>query len=61
MRLSRKVSEQVYGDGSQTRSFQYVSDLVDGLVALMESDYNEPVNIGNPDEYKINGWYIRSF
>jgi len=43
----------VYGDGSQTRSFQYIDDLVDGLLALMESDYTKPVNIGNPDEYKI--------
>lgn len=43
----------VYGSGSQTRSFQYVSDLVDGLVALMNSDYSEPVNIGNPEEYSI--------
>ena len=43
----------VYGDGKQTRSFQYVSDLVDGLVRLMESDVTEPVNLGNPDEYTI--------
>lgn len=33
----------VYGDGSQTRSFQYVHDLVDGLIALMNSDYSDPV------------------
>lgn len=38
----------VYGDGSNTRSFQYVHDLVDGLIALMESNYTEPVNLGNP-------------
>ncbi|KAI9009114.1 hypothetical protein DFJ74DRAFT_762270 [Hyaloraphidium curvatum] len=43
----------VYGDGSNTRSFQYVHDLVDGLIALMESNYTEPVNLGNPDEYTI--------
>jgi nucleoside-diphosphate-sugar epimerase len=47
----------VYGDGQQTRSFQYVSDLVDGIVALMnahESDaVHAPVNLGNPDEYTI--------
>lgn len=43
----------VFGDGSQTRSFQYVHDLVDGLIALMNSNYTSPVNIGNPDEYKI--------
>jgi len=43
----------VYGDGSQTRSFQYVSDLVTGLIALMNSNYSQPVNIGNPDEYTM--------
>ena len=44
---------QVYGAGDQTRSFQYVSDLVDGLVALMNGNYSQPVNIGNPDEHTI--------
>lgn len=44
----------VYGDGQQTRSFCYVSDMVDGLVALLESEVQEPVNIGNPDERTIN-------
>ena len=44
---------QVYGDGKQTRSFAYVSDLVDGLVALMESNYTQPVNLGNPEEHTI--------
>eukprot|EP00052_Salpingoeca_macrocollata_P015889 m.127169 g.127169 ORF g.127169 m.127169 type:complete len:439 (-) comp19845_c0_seq3:91-1407(-) len=43
----------VYGEGQQTRSFQYVSDLVAGLVALMNSNYSLPVNIGNPDEYTM--------
>lgn len=43
----------VYGDGQQTRSFQYVSDLVDGLVRLVSSDYHDPVNIGNPVELTI--------
>lgn len=43
----------VYGDGSQTRSFQYVSDLVDGLYRLMNGTYDSPVNLGNPDEYSI--------
>jgi nucleoside-diphosphate-sugar epimerase len=43
----------VHGDGSQTRSFCYVSDLVDGLVRLMESDVREPVNLGNPTEITI--------
>lgn len=44
----------VYGSGEQTRSFQYVTDLVDGLVALMESNYTQPINIGNPIEHTIN-------
>jgi dTDP-glucose 4,6-dehydratase len=43
----------VYGDGSQTRSFCYVSDLVEGIYRLLISDYNEPVNIGNPTEMSI--------
>lgn len=43
----------VYGDGSQTRSFCYVSDTVDGLVRLMQSDFPGPVNIGNPCEMTI--------
>ena len=43
----------VYGDGSQTRSFCYVSDLVTGLMQLMNSEYIGPINIGNPDEYTI--------
>jgi dTDP-glucose 4,6-dehydratase len=44
----------VYGDGSQTRSFCHVDDLIDGLVALLKSDVETPVNIGNPDERTIN-------
>jgi dTDP-glucose 4,6-dehydratase len=43
----------VFGDGSQTRSFCYVSDLVDGLYRLMESDERYPVNLGNPQEMTI--------
>jgi dTDP-glucose 4,6-dehydratase len=43
----------VFGDGSQTRSFCYVSDLVRGIIALAESDYHLPVNVGNPDEYTL--------
>ncbi len=43
----------IYGDGSQTRSFCYVSDLVDGLVRLMESDESGPVNLGNPHEITV--------
>ncbi|HTU18119.1 MAG TPA: GDP-mannose 4,6-dehydratase [Gemmataceae bacterium] len=43
----------VYGDGSQTRSFCYVDDLVEGIVRLLETDYHEPVNLGNPSEVTI--------
>ena len=43
----------VYGDGKQTRSFQYIHDLVDGLIALMNSEESRPVNIGNGDEFTI--------
>ncbi|XP_015122246.1 UDP-glucuronic acid decarboxylase 1 [Diachasma alloeum] len=43
----------IYGNGKQTRSFQYVSDLVDGLVALMSSNYTQPINLGNPVEHTI--------
>lgn len=44
----------IFGDGSQTRSFCYVDDLVDGIVRLLYSDYSLPVNIGNPDEITIS-------
>jgi dTDP-glucose 4,6-dehydratase len=43
----------VYGDGSQTRSFCYVDDLVEGIVRLLDADFHEPVNVGNPDEITI--------
>ena len=43
----------IYGDGSQTRSFCYVSDEIDGLLRLMHSDEHDPVNIGNPAEFTI--------
>ncbi len=43
----------VYGDGSQTRSFCYVTDQVDGLMKLMDGDHTGPINIGNPEEYTI--------
>jgi dTDP-glucose 4,6-dehydratase len=43
----------VFGDGSQTRSFQYVSDLIEGLRRLMEAPLNDPVNIGNPHEMTL--------
>lgn len=43
----------IYGDGSQTRSFCYVSDLVKGMYKLMNSDYTKPVNLGNPREFTM--------
>ncbi len=43
----------IYGDGSQTRSFCYVSDLVEGIYRLLTSDQNNPINIGNPNEMTI--------
>ena len=43
----------VFGDGSQTRSFCYVSDLVDGIIRLAESGFHHPVNIGNPNEFTL--------
>ncbi len=43
----------VFGDGSQTRSFCYVSDLIAGMIALAESGYHDPVNVGNPDEFTL--------
>lgn len=44
----------VFGDGSQTRSFCYVDDLVEGIYRLLHSGYHQPVNIGNPDEISIS-------
>ena len=44
----------IFGDGSQTRSFCYVSDLVDGIIKLLFSDINDPINLGNTDEITIN-------
>jgi UDP-glucuronate decarboxylase len=49
----RGQSITVYGDGSQTRSFCYVSDLVEGLMRLMNGEHTGPINLGNPDEYTI--------
>jgi dTDP-glucose 4,6-dehydratase len=43
----------VYGDGSQTRSFCYIDDLVEGIVRLLHTDYAEPINLGNPEEVTI--------
>ncbi|XP_019253188.1 PREDICTED: UDP-glucuronic acid decarboxylase 4-like [Nicotiana attenuata] len=49
----RKQPLTVYGDGKQTRSFQYVSDLVEGLMRLMEGDHVGPFNLGNPGEFTM--------
>ena len=49
----RNENVTVFGDGSQTRSFTYITDLVDGIIKLMLSDVNDPVNIGNPRETTI--------
>lgn len=50
----QKTPLSVFGDGTQTRSFCYVDDLVEGIVRLLNSDYSGPVNIGNPEEITIN-------
>jgi dTDP-glucose 4,6-dehydratase len=49
----RNEDVTIFGSGTQTRSFCYVSDLVDGVIRLMLSDVNDPVNIGNPQEMTI--------
>ena len=49
----RNEDVTIFGDGSQTRSFTYITDLVDGIIRLMQSNVNEPVNIGNPHEMTI--------
>ena len=49
----RNEDVTVFGDGTQTRSFTYITDLVDGIIKLMLSDVNDPVNIGNPREMTI--------
>src|SRR5690606_2074222 len=49
----RNEDVTVFGDGTQTRSFCYVSDLVAGILKLMEAPVNDPVNIGNPQELTI--------
>ncbi|KAH8959672.1 hypothetical protein BDL97_06G088800 [Sphagnum fallax] len=49
----RKEPMTIYGDGNQTRSFQYVSDLVNGLMRLMESEHVGPFNLGNPGEFTM--------
>ncbi len=53
MQALRGEDLTIYGDGLQTRSFCYVSDLIDGIVRLAQSDVHEPVNVGNPVEWTI--------
>lgn len=53
MQALRGESLTIYGDGSQTRSFCYVSDLIAGILLLSRADHHLPVNIGNPDEWTI--------
>ena len=50
----RNEDVTVFGDGSQTRSFCYITDLIDGVLRLMEADTSEPVNVGNPHEVTID-------
>jgi len=61
MQALRGEDMTVYGDGTQTRSFQYIHDLVDGLIALMNSAETRPVNLGNGDEFTIGDFasYVR--
>jgi UDP-glucuronate decarboxylase len=61
MQALRGEDMTVYGDGTQTRSFQYIHDLVDGLIALMNSNETRPVNLGNSDEFTIGDFaaYVR--
>ena len=49
----RREPLTIYGNGTQTRSFCYVSDLIEGIYLLLQSDIHEPVNLGNPDERSI--------
>jgi nucleoside-diphosphate-sugar epimerase len=53
MQALRGEDVTVYGDGKQTRSFCYVSDLVEGIVRLLHADYDGPVNLGNPREMTV--------
>jgi nucleoside-diphosphate-sugar epimerase len=53
MQALRREPLTIYGDGSQTRSFTYVDDEVRGFLALLDSDYVGPVNIGNPNEFTV--------
>ena len=49
----REEKITIYGDGNQTRSFCYVEDLINGMILLMDSNYQNPINIGNPNEFSI--------
>ena len=49
----RNEDVTIFGDGSQTRSFTYITDLVEGIIRLMLSEVNDPVNIGNPREMTL--------
>jgi dTDP-glucose 4,6-dehydratase len=49
----RQESLTVFGDGSQTRSFCFIDDMVDGIYKLLHSNYNKPVNLGNPEEIAL--------
>ena len=54
--INQKLNKEnitIYGDGSQTRSFCYISDTISGIYKLLETNYQLPVNIGNPNEYSI--------
>jgi UDP-glucuronate decarboxylase len=54
-KINNKEAVEIYGDGKQTRSFCYVDDMIDGLIAMMNSKEHGPINIGNPDcEFTMN-------
>ena len=54
----RKENLTIFGDGSQTRSFCYVKDLVEGIYKLLFSDYTYPINLGNPNEITISDFAL---
>lgn len=56
MQALQNQNVTIYGDGSQTRSFQYVHDLVDGMIKVMAGNYTKPINIGNPEEYTVRSF-----
>jgi dTDP-glucose 4,6-dehydratase len=58
MQALRGEALTIYGDGSQTRSFCFVDDLIDGIVRLLHSNEHLPVNIGNPNEFTILEWAL---